>query len=553
LRCAERVVAVDAIDRFTDEAGGEVFAAVEHADAAGSAVYTATVSAGFNLQPGSSEHVATWEGTPLNVPLPGVNSEDVATLAGDDPGNPAAGGHAVTLNSDGSVTYTPPPGFVGVDWFSYRLTNDQGLAGSYQTIFVDVVKPTVSISAVSPTAVEAGPDGFPQSGWFVVSRGANESPTQALTVAYSVDQSAPDSAVPGSEYAALPGTITIPEGSVSALIKIDPQEIDHVEANKTVTLTVADTAAYNASQNADSATLTIVNTDDAAITIFPASVPLGTTLYTPVTVTNHYGKPVADTFNVTEDDPAYIDPVETTLTSDATTGVAYLPLLANQAGTSPTALVLADDAGNQATSQPASAPSLTTAMGEFRYGMQPYYGGIIGHSKGGLTGTVSFDPNAAAKRSDQVRLIQAIKWTGPGGQNNPLNLPGALITNAGWSIDIDPTKWTAGKGASPYYGDNFFDPDNTDGTGAGSPFTMPATLHDDPGINQGSWTCSIETVAIEADTGQYLGAMTWGFTFTPAHDVSHAVIPLTPVVANTPSTTFAAALAAFHSYYDKKP
>ena len=60
----------------------------------------------------------------------------------EDPGNPDASGHSITLNPDGTYTYTAPATLhsdspVG-DWFTYYITDSNGNQSSYATAFVTV-------------------------------------------------------------------------------------------------------------------------------------------------------------------------------------------------------------------------------------------------------------------------------------------------------------------------------------------------------------------------------------------------------------------------------
>jgi hypothetical protein len=82
----------------------------------------------------------TDEGTPLIVAAPGVLENDA-----DDDGDPLTAvledgpaGGSLTLNADGSFSYTPDAGFFGVDTFTYRAS-DGLMASNVATVTVTVV------------------------------------------------------------------------------------------------------------------------------------------------------------------------------------------------------------------------------------------------------------------------------------------------------------------------------------------------------------------------------------------------------------------------------
>ncbi len=99
----------------------------------------------------------------LSVSAPGVLANDTtggpataATLVS----NPAHG--SLTLNSDGSFTYTPKTGFIGHDSFTYRVASAL-YQGNTATVTLTVLKPApVTTATVSPTA----PNG--KNNWYTV-------------------------------------------------------------------------------------------------------------------------------------------------------------------------------------------------------------------------------------------------------------------------------------------------------------------------------------------------------------------------------------------------
>jgi len=120
------------------------------------------------------------QGTPLTIAAPGVLANDtdpdgdplVAELAAD----PAHG--AITLNANGSFSYVPDPGFVGVDSFIY-LADDgtEFSAAATVTITVSAVPfHTTEIAGANryATAIAASVKAFPAgSDYVIIATGAN--------------------------------------------------------------------------------------------------------------------------------------------------------------------------------------------------------------------------------------------------------------------------------------------------------------------------------------------------------------------------------------------
>ena len=112
--------------------------------------------------------------------------------------------------------------------------------------------PTVTIVALDPTASETSPN----TGAFKVLR---TGPTTApLTVNYAVSGTADN----GSDYAALPGTVTIGAGLASAPIVVTPvDDTVNGEGNETVVVTLTPDAAAYIVGTPGTATVTIVEND----------------------------------------------------------------------------------------------------------------------------------------------------------------------------------------------------------------------------------------------------------------------------------------------------
>ena len=145
--------------------------------------------------------------------------------------------------------------------------------------------PRVRVTADDATATEAGPTGamlrFTRSG----------DPSAALEVAYSVS----GSATAGSDYVALSGFITIPEGAVDATVAIEALDDALYEDTETVVATALGTPAYTVS-SPSSAVVTIISDDlppdlvVAAIT-GPVAAAAGATVNVSVTTKNQGAGP----------------------------------------------------------------------------------------------------------------------------------------------------------------------------------------------------------------------------------------------------------------------
>src|SRR5262249_46255745 len=95
----------------------------------------------------------TYENTTLTVAAPGVLANDTdpsgGTLTVVSNTQPANG--SVTMNSDGSFTYTPNQDFAGTDTFTYTISNGQSSSGgSGQNCSNDRTTATVTINVQPP-------------------------------------------------------------------------------------------------------------------------------------------------------------------------------------------------------------------------------------------------------------------------------------------------------------------------------------------------------------------------------------------------------------------
>jgi parallel beta-helix repeat protein len=141
-------------------------------------------------------------------------------------------------------------------------------------------QPTVTVVANDATGSEQGPD----PARFMIAR--TGSTAAALIVRYSVG----GTAVNGTDYATLSGTVTIPAASSAVLVTVSPINDNAVEGNETVVLTLSANAAYVVG-SPSSATVTISDNDQA-----PASKPLVSVILTDL-IASESG-PDAGTFTV---------------------------------------------------------------------------------------------------------------------------------------------------------------------------------------------------------------------------------------------------------------
>lgn len=103
-----------------------------------------------------NDSYSTKKNTTLNVAAPGVFANDL----GLDPANAlwtadntSAHGIPITLNTDGSFSYTPPAGYEGADTFAYTASdiNGDNLFPATVTVHIDSTAPSVHMTA--PTKV----------------------------------------------------------------------------------------------------------------------------------------------------------------------------------------------------------------------------------------------------------------------------------------------------------------------------------------------------------------------------------------------------------------
>ncbi len=163
----------------------------------------------------------------------------------------------------GSGATTVVPLAVGIHKLTLEVTDNNGEASKDNVVVTIYASDPVSVTATTPTANEAGPS----NGVFTVVRGG--STDAPLTVHYVTA----GTATPGSDYLALPGTVTIGAGSSSATIAVTAIDDAAFENGESVVLTVSADAAYSVGSPGQ-ATVTVVSDDlPPDLVVSAASVP----------------------------------------------------------------------------------------------------------------------------------------------------------------------------------------------------------------------------------------------------------------------------------------
>lgn len=123
------------------------YRAVNAAGAGYASTVTITVNAVVQTPTTSNDSYQTTFNTPLNIAAPGVLANDTSNGGGAMTAElvSAVTSGALTLNANGSVTFTPATGFAGVASFTYRAVNSAG-AGNTATV-------TITVNALAPTTV----------------------------------------------------------------------------------------------------------------------------------------------------------------------------------------------------------------------------------------------------------------------------------------------------------------------------------------------------------------------------------------------------------------
>ncbi len=221
----------------------------------------------------------------------------------------------------------------GVDFDSAEGTIPPRLVVSYETGSL----PLITIAATDNSGSEVGPD----SGVFTVLR--SRYTTGDIVVNYTVS----GTATPGTDYNSLSGSVTIPDGSVSASVVVTPIDDSDAEGSETAIATLStSTAYYVGSSSFDTVTIadneaaltvsiqapsisegaggTTATVSRNSITTNPLVVNLQsddlTEATVPATVTIPAGQTTSPPFNINSVDDRFVDGNQTVMITASETG-----------------------------------------------------------------------------------------------------------------------------------------------------------------------------------------------------------------------------------------
>jgi VCBS repeat-containing protein len=216
--------------------------------------FTITVTDVPEVLSTSSDSYTTAAGKALTVPAPGVLQNDVdpagRPLTAIKASDPQHG--SLTLNANGSFTYTPVPGFAGVDGFTYRASN--GDEPSQPITVTITVLPTLSITGGE---VQEGNTGTRPGRLTVTLSNPSSQPVSVRVT------SANGTASEGQDYQRLQTTVAFAPGETSK--PVDVQVIGDTADEAAETVSVGLSVPTNAALGVEVATLTIVDDDGPAL------------------------------------------------------------------------------------------------------------------------------------------------------------------------------------------------------------------------------------------------------------------------------------------------
>lgn len=208
--------------------------------------------------------------------------------------DPPSGGQVTNFTTTGSFSYTPAPGFVGIDSFTYKV-NDGSLDSNVAT--VSIIVPSDNVLTVSSVGqvLESGTHGS-----FNISRSGTL--TDPLVVKYSMG----GTAVPGFDYYSCSGEVYFDSGVSTVSVDINPIDDSYAESAKTVILQVLDTDYYDLGSASSSSLQLIDDTNDTGsiITAVGSTVSESSTTPGSFTLSRSGDNSTALTINYTVDGSA---------------------------------------------------------------------------------------------------------------------------------------------------------------------------------------------------------------------------------------------------------
>jgi hypothetical protein len=219
-------------------------------DAAG---LTVTSSANVTV----SQTVTTVAVSPATASVAAGQTQSFAASANDQFGNSMAPTFTWTVSGGGSISSAGlfTAGATAGGPFTVTASSAGKSATASVTVTASVVKPVVRVKT-SVHAAEPAANGNFQ---FILPNGAIATP---LTVNYTVS----GTAVAGSDYTALSGSVVIPAGSTTVNVSLVPKEDSLVEGQETVIAQITASAAYTL-YSSGMATLNINDDEKPTITL----------------------------------------------------------------------------------------------------------------------------------------------------------------------------------------------------------------------------------------------------------------------------------------------
>ncbi|MCA1683913.1 MAG: tandem-95 repeat protein [Actinobacteria bacterium] len=227
---------------------------------------TADATVTFTVTPVNDAPVAgddaytTAAGTPLAVGTPGVLSNDIDvdadTLSANSPSDPPKG--SVTLNADGSFTYTPDGGFNGTDTFTYAVGDGNGGLDTATVTVTVTPPPDLGRPQLSVTDVQVDEGGGPTV--FTVTRSGDDTGVATVKV-----KTSGGTATVGADYVPVPlTTLTFDPDETAKQVTLVPEDDNLPEGNETLNLVLS---APTGAVIADATGLATIRANDGIVTL----------------------------------------------------------------------------------------------------------------------------------------------------------------------------------------------------------------------------------------------------------------------------------------------